>query len=96
LAGTAKTSHRGLSRANIFACIEKFSLESSLGDGYGSAVCRRLSVRFYNGALCNGEKIVLFVETVGSCCFVAGYWAATRTSIGSGSSVIAGVGLAKV
>jgi hypothetical protein len=43
-----------------------------------------------------GEKIVLFMETVGSCCFVAGYWAATRTSTGSGSSVIARVGLAKV
>jgi hypothetical protein len=43
------------------------------------------------------EKIVLFAGEVDSpLFFVIVYWAATRTSTGSGSSVMGRVGLAKV
>jgi hypothetical protein len=42
------------------------------------------------------EKIVYVFGRVGSVFLGFAYWAATRTSIGSGSSVMVRVGLAKV
>ncbi len=53
-------------------------------------------VSFHGKSFCERKRVVLFAGRSAAVVLGIAYWAATRTSTGSGSSMIARVGLAKV